>query len=373
MTADDRSGVVVVGAGIAGSAVALALAERGARVRLFDRDWPGVGATGASAGMLAPQYESGEGSPAFRFGVQNRAAYPDFVRRLEELSGWPVGYRRSGMLVANRDAHEEERARGDAGWQRAAGQQASILASRTARELHGWVASDVSSYLWLADEAQVDAQRLATALADAVRGAGVTLHAGQRVRALLSNGEEVEGIRIESGETVDARRVVLAAGAWSPRIDGLPRPLPLRPVRGQMLRLLPPEAPPRPLVADHRGHYLVPRENGTLLVGSTMEEVGYDDSVTEEARSLLAEGAAELMPALADARVVESWAGLRPLSEDGLPILGPDPELRGLFYATGHGRNGILFAPLTGHVLADLILDGASRIAWEEFSVERFG
>lgn len=365
------SETLIIGGGIVGCAVALALADRNAPVRLLDRDQPGVGATGASAGMLAPQYESEAGSAAFRFGIQSRAAWPGFVRRLEELSDWPVGYRKSGMLVANRTVEEEEGARSAVAWQREALQEASVVDPAHAGELHSWVSREMRSYLWLPAEAQVDAQRVAVALGDAVRGAGVTLQLGRGVKEILSWNGKVEGIRLDDGETLGARRVVLAAGAWSPRVQGLPRELPLRPVRGQILRLLPDDPSPWPLVADHQGHYLVPRENGTVLMGSTMEEVGYDDSVTQEGRTLLAERAAELVPPLADARVVESWAGLRPITADRLPVLGPDPKMEGLFHATGHGRNGILFAPLTGRILADLILDGESSVEWDAFSVRR--
>ena len=139
-----------------------------------------------------------------------------------------------------------------------------------------------------------------------------------------------------------------------------------------MLRLLPSEPLPWTLVCSHDGRYLVPRVNGTVLVGSTMEEVGFVDQVTEEGTALLAEAAASLIPALSEARIVESWAGLRPMSADRWPILGPDPEMEGLFYAAGHGRNGILFAPLVGRAVADLILTGTTEVDWKPFGVRRF-
>lgn len=364
--------VVVVGGGIAGSAVAIELAGRGAAVLLIERNQPGTGATGAAAGMLAPQYETTEPDAAFRFGVACKEAYPAFVERIQTLAAWDVGFRGDGMLVANRTAAEAEEARKALAFQRAAGLTGEIVSCDDARRVHGAVATDVDSWLWLPDEAQVDTQRLAVALADAVQAAGVTLVRSAEVTALDSAGGRVTGVRLSDGRGIDASNVVIAAGAWSRRIEGLPRDLPVRPVRGQILRLLPAEPLPWTLVCDHDGRYLVPRVNGTLLVGSTMEDAGYEDRVTEAGRELLASAAASLVPRLEETRIVESWAGLRPLSADGWPVLGPDPDVEGLFYATGHGRNGILFAPLTGRAVAELALKGDTDVRWEAFAIRRF-
>ncbi len=365
--------VVVVGGGIAGSAVAIELAARGVAVTLIERDQPGTGATGASAGMLAPQYETAEPDAAFRFGVACKEAYPAFIERIQALAAWDVGFRSDGMLVANRTASEAEDAARTLALQRAVGLTGEILSCDDARRVHRAVSADIHSWLWLPHEAQVDTQRLAVALADAVQAAGVTLVRGLEVTALDSEGGRVTGVRLSDGRGMDAPIVVIAAGAWSRRIGGLPRDLPVRPVRGQILRLLPVEPLPWTLVCDHDGRYLVPRVNNNILVGSTMEDAGYDDRVTEDGRELLASAAASLIPALEETRIVESWAGLRPLSADGRPVLGPDPDVDGLFYATGHGRNGILFAPLTGRAVAELVLTGTTDVRWEAFGIERFG
>jgi len=364
--------VVVIGGGIAGSAVAIELADRGAGVRLIERNQPGTGATGASAGMLTPQYEATEPDAVFRFGVACMAAYPAFVERIQALASWDVGFRTDGMLVANRTAAEAEEARRALDFQRDAGLTGGILSPEEARRVHGSVATDVHSWLWLPEAAQVDTQRLAVALADAVQAAGVTLVRHVEVTAIASGGGRVAGVRLSDGSELDAAVVVIAAGAWSRAIDGLPRELPVRPVRGQILRLLPAEPLPWTLVCDHQGRYLVPRVNRTVLVGSTMEDVGFDDNVTEEGRDLLASAAASLIPALGDTRIIESWAGLRPLSADSGPVLGPDPDMEGLFYATGCGRNGITFAPLTGRAVAELALTGTTVVRWEEFGIQRF-
>ena len=298
--------------------------------------------------------------------------WPEFVRRLESLTDWPVVHREDGMLVANRTLEEEEGALEALAWQKEAGLPGEILSPGEARGLHSGVSLNFPSYTWLPREAQVDIQRLAVALADAVRGEGGKVMAGKAVAGLLSEGGRVVGTALEDGTRVAADRVVLAAGAWSPLLSGLPREVPVVPVRGQMVRLLPEEPSPWPLLTDHQGRYLVPRENGTLLVGSTMEEVGYDESVTEEGRAGLMEVALELFPTLEEARLVERWAGLRPMTPDTGPVLGPEPDLEGLFYATGYGRNGILFAPLAARAVADLVVDGRSSVDWEPFSVTRF-
>lgn len=363
--------VLVVGGGIIGCSVALELAERGAYVTVLEANEPGTGATGASAGMIAPQYETTDPGPLFRFGAESRRAWPAFGRRLEELSGWAVDFRQDGMLVANHTEEEDAGARRAAGWQRDQGHAAEVLDLTDARRIHGGVSGDPVSWLWLPDEAQVNAQLLASGLASAVAGTAAELRVGHRVAGITRRDGRLRGIRTRDGGEADADVVVLAAGAWSSRLDGLPRTLAVRPVRGQILRLRPASAVPWPLVADHQGHYVVPRRNDAVLAGSTMEEASFDDSVTEQGREEIAERACSLVPGLAEAEIVESWAGLRPISADGLPVLGPDPDLDGLFYATGHGRNGILLAPLTARVVADLVVEGRSPVAWRPFSARR--
>ncbi len=364
--------VIVIGGGIAGTSVAVELALRGASVTLLERGQPGEGATGASGGMLAPQYEAHGPDAAFRFAVACKEAWPPFLERLERLADWEMGFRTDGMLVANLTEAEEEGALADLAFQAGLGLPGEVLPVEEARRIHPEVSGEVRSWLWLPREAQVDAQRLAVALADAAQGAGVRLVPGAEVVAVGSRGGRVAGVRLAGGEEMGGDAVVLAAGSWSGTVDGLPREIPLRPIRGQMLRLRPREPLPWTMVCSHDGRYLVPRVNGTLLMGSTMEDVGFDDGVTEEGRTLLARAAAALVPALAEATVVEAWAGLRPISADLRPILGPDPELEGLFYATGHGRNGVLYAPLTGRAVADLVLGGSTQVMGEVFGIGRF-
>ena len=364
--------VVIIGGGIAGCAVAIELLTRGSVVTVVDRERPGRGATGASAGMLTPQYESPGPTPDFRLGVQSRLAWPGFAERLERLCGTELVHRTDGMLVANRDAEEEDAAHATLRYHHEVGLQGEVVTPAEARKVHPGVARDAPSWLWLPDEGQIDVQRLADALGTGVRAAGGDVVTGVAVERIESAASRVKGVRLTEGTVLHSDLVVVAAGAWSDQVGGLPRSLPVRPVRGQMVRLRPADPLPWTLVADHGGHYVVPRMNGTVLVGSTMEDIGFDATATVEARETLFTAGRALIPDLSGAEVVEHWCGFRPISSDGAPILGPDPDIEGLFYATGAGRRGILLAPLIGRIVADLAITGATSAEWTDFSVTRF-
>lgn len=351
--------VVVVGGGMAGVATALALVERGAAVNLVEAGRTAAAATGASAGMLAPQYESPGPGPLYHLGVRGRSMWPEFARRLSELAGRELDIRWDGMLVANLSGAEEDDARASIRWQTEAGQRAELVSPADAAGLQPALSSGIRSWLWLPDEGQVDAQQLVDVFDAALRAADLRYLPGARVRELRAERGEVTGVVLDDGRTLSADRVVLAAGAWSPGIDGVPRELPVRPVRGQMLRF--PSGPSlERLVSNHHGRYIVPRGDGSILAGSTMEEAGFDRSITEQGRDAILETCRELVPELGGPVPSEHWAGLRPLTPDRHPILGADPDLDGLFYATGHGRNGILLGPVTGEVVADLVMEGAT-------------
>lgn len=362
--------VLVVGGGIAGSTVALSLVDRGAGVALVDRPTAGA-ATSASAGMLAAQWEVSEPDALFRLGRRGRELHPGFAERVEALSGEGPGLSRGGMLVANRDADEERAARDTARRQRREGLRARIVDPSDATELQPGLAPSAVSWLWLADEGWLDAQRLAAALPPALAGAGVELVDGTVERVRI-DGAAATGVELRSGVTVAARRVVLACGAWTGRLNGLPRRVPVRPVRGQLLQYAGRNVELSRIVSGHGGRYVVPRPDGSVIAGSTMEDAGFEPRVTEAGRRSIRAAAKELVPALAEADVIDAWAGLRPVTPDGLPILGPDPEVEGLFYATGYGRNGILVAPAAAELVADLVTGRKPEIDWRPFALERF-
>lgn len=337
---------------MAGVSTALALWSRGAAVTLVDSGPPAHAATGASAGMLAPQYESPGEGPLYRAGVSGRAAWPAFARRLSELAGEELAVERTGMLVANFTDREEVEARQAVDWQRATGQAAEILSPGEAGELQDGLGTDAASWLWLPNEAHVDAQRLVNVFAAALRATSIRVLIGTPVREVAVSGGAAAGAVLEDGRRLSADRVVLAAGAWT---GGLAH-LPVRPLRGQMLRLPPGPLPLRRLVATHHGRYMVPRGDGSVLAGSTMEETGFDRSITEAGAAAIRHSCQRLVPAIMARKPVEQWADLRPVSSDGLPLLGPDPEVAGLFHVTGAGRNGILLGPLFGEIMAELVL-----------------
>lgn len=364
--------VVVVGGGIAGATVALELVDRDAAVNVVDAERAGGAATGASAGMLAPQYESAGHTPLFDLAIEARSWWREYAPRLEAQSGRSLHVRWDGMLVANLDDDERADAEEDVRWQRAAGQPAEILDRQAALDIQPGLGPEPRSFLWLPDEGQVDSQALALALPDALAASHARTLTGVRVVEVLHHGGRVTGVRLADGRTLDADAVVLAAGAWTGEIDGLPRPLPVRPIRGHMVRFPRGSADLRPLLATHAGRYLVPRSDGSILAGSTMDDVGFDRSLSEEGLAAVRRSAAGLLAPLAFTEPVERWADLRPISADGFPVLGPDPDLDGLFYATGYGRNGILLGPLAGHLLAGLITGDDPARTIDAFSPSRF-
>lgn len=363
---------IVIGGGIAGFATALALWEHEAAVTVVEASRPGAEATGASAGMLAAQYEAGGAGPRLRLCLESRTRYPRFVERLEELSGHALQIRWDGLLVANLTAAEHRAAEDAVAWQRSLGLAAELIGPGEATGLQPGVATDLESYIWLPSEGQVDSQRLAAAMGDAIARTGIRLISGNRVAGILVEEGAADGVRMVDGRRLEGDAVVVAAGAWSDQLEGLPRRLPVRPVRGQMLRFSTGTLALRRIIASHAGRYVVPRTDETTLAGSTMEEVGFDRSITEEGLQGVHDAAARLVPALRNLRPLERWAGLRPISADGSPIIGPDPDLRGLFYATGYGRDGILMAPLAGAAVADLLVKGVSEIDWRPFGPGRF-
>jgi glycine oxidase len=362
--------VIVVGDGIAGSTVALALRRRGSPVTLIGGcEHPGA-ATPAAAGMIAPQYESAPSEPTFQLGLESRRRYPDFLDRLLEIAPGDVGLVAGGMLVANLDAAERERAIGAARAHRREGLEATVLDGEAGCQIEPAASPEVDSFLWLPCEARLDARRLAETLHRGVEAAEVRFEVGPAV-TVVRDGDSVAGVRLGAGDLVRGSAVVIAAGAWSADIDGLPHRLPVRPVRGQMLRLASEALPVGPVLADHAGRYLVPAGDGALA-GSTMEEAGFTVEVTESGVAAIRRAVRRLCPAADRSAVAESWSGLRPVSDDGAPIVGPEPELAGLFYATGYGRSGVLLAPLMAEAVADLALGREPDIAWRPLSIERF-
>jgi glycine oxidase len=327
---------------------------------VVDREQPPAGATRVAAGMLAPVGELAFGEPELlEMTLAAAAAYPAFIAELEAATGMATGYERRGALHVALDRDEAAELRRIHDLQRSLGLDAQWLPPRRCRELEPGLTPSFHGGVHAPDEAAVDPRALAAALLAALAAEGVEVRTGLEVAEALLDGEQVVGVRTTAGDELRAGAVVLAAGPWSGQAKWLPeraRP-PVRPVKGQIVELRPVDAetPCERIVASERV-YLVPRLDGRLIVGATVEEKGFDTAVTAGGVHELLREAYRLLPDVAEMELVEAMAGLRPGTPDNLPLIGPG-ALDGLVLATGHYRNGILLAPLTGEAISAL-LDG---------------
>ena len=337
-----------------GCAIAHSLARGGANVRVLERDRIGAHASGAAAGMLAPLGESPEQGVLAALGARSLALFPDEVAELREATGIDPALVASGLLRVCEDAEcdlyrERARALESLGgrW----------LERHELLEREPALAPHFAGALWSPREAHVDSLQLTRAYAAAAQRAGARFDVGVEVQGLLRAGERVVGVRTSAGDHA-ADCVVLCSGAWTRSAeDWLGVPLPIEPVKGQMLAL---HAAPLRLSALvwGTGAYLVPRENGWVRVGATVERVGFDARPTARGVAELLAGAVRLVPRLAEARFDTTWASLRPVTPDELPLVGPVASAPGVLLAAGHGRNGILLCPLTAQLVAGWILRG---------------
>jgi glycine oxidase len=366
--------VVIIGAGVVGLGIAWRLAGR-AIVTLFDRAKAGSGASYAAAGMLAACCEAEPGEQALvALGRESQKRWPAFADELLRVSGIDVELRREGTLVLALTADDQATIAHGLEFQRSLGLPLEWLSAAATRAREPRLAGKIAGALFSPEDHQVDNRKLAQALRIAAEAAGAEIREHRPVKEISVQGGQARGVVLEDGTTVTADIVVLAAGAWSRTIGGLPadRRPPVRPVKGQMLALrMDAAAPLLSHVLWAPGVYLVPRRDGRLIVGGTVEEKGFDDTITAGGLLTLLEAAWRAVPAVEELPVDEIWVGHRPGSRDDAPILGPGP-LDGLFYATGHHRNGILLAPVTADAMARLILDDVADPAIKPFGLERF-
>lgn len=360
--------VLIVGGGVIGCALARELAQRGVSVTLLERGEIGGEASGAAAGLLSPQAEADAPGPLFAAGIASRDLYGEWVRSLEEESGLSVGYRQTGVLRCALSEREDHRLLECQAWQRDAGlpvepREPVLLAAEIGAEL----SARVRRALFFPREAIVHCRSLMAALARSLPIRGVDVRTRTSARAFRLERDVCLGVETDSG-FFEAASVVDAAGAWA-GFDERPGFPPVRPVRGQIVALR--GESPIATVVQSEEVYLVPRPDGSLIAGATVEEAGFRNEVTAEGVEGLIAAARRLCPGLAAARFEEAWAGLRPGSPDGLPILG-ESGLRGLHLAAGHFRSGILLAPWTARLLADR-LTGEASDALRAFSITRFG
>jgi glycine oxidase len=363
-----RVDVAIVGAGIQGSSVALRLAQAGRSVAVLERAIPGAEASSAAGGILSPGVEAVEPGPFHALCRASLDRYEAFVREVEALSGMSVGYRALGTLeVALDDEHAKVLVARAEKMQRHR-LPVEVLDDAAVRRLEPALSPEARGALFFPDEAALDPRPLARAVYVSAARAGATFVTGQ-VKRIVVEGGRAAGVDHDRGR-IDAERVVLAAGSWSLLVEGHGLPAgAVRPVRGQIAIL--DTRPPLLSRVVFSGHgYVVPRADGRILVGSTMEEVGFEKAVTAGGLRHVLEIAIGIAPALAHAPVVETWSNFRPASPDGQPILGAG-TVPGLFYATGHTRNGILLAPITADAIAAAILGRPAPVDLAPFSPAR--
>jgi len=346
--------VVIVGGGVIGLTIARALALRGVRdVCLVERGRLGTEASWAAAGMLLPQVEADAADEFFNLACQSRDLYPAFAAALREETGIDVELDTTGTLYLALTEHDHEEIEKRYEWQAQAGFAVERLSGAEARELEPCISEATLGALRFPKDIQVENRRLLSALANSVTKLGVDIATQTIVDSITIAGNRVNGVQTSRG-AISCPTVVIAAGTWSSFIKNAPAPT-IEPIRGQMICL---EAKPqltRHVIYSPRG-YIVPRQDGRLLAGSTSEHAGFAKCVTAGGIAGILRNALEISPAITGLPLVDTWAGLRPRAADGLPVIGPCGEIDGLFCATGHYRNGILLAPLTGELISKAIV-----------------
>jgi glycine oxidase len=363
--------VVVVGAGVIGCAIARTAALGGLKVVVVERGTPGAEASSAAAGMLSPLAEARRPDPFLDLLLSARERYPGLAASLREETGVDVGYSGAGTLYLSLRAEDDAELEERFAWQSALGLQVERLTAGEARALEPRVNPAVRMALRFPGDHQVDNRELAAALWTSAARAGARFHLAAEAVAVLRDGGRAHGVELRDGLRITAGAVVIAGGAWAGQLEGLPRPLPVVPVHGQLLALEPVPGFFRHVVDSPRC-YLVPRAGGRVIAGATLEHLGFRKTVTPWGLRLLLEGAVEIAPALEHAPFGEAWAGLRPGTPDGRPILGRDPDVPNLLYATGHYRNGILLAPLTAEAVGALLLGVEPAVDIAPYAIGRF-
>jgi glycine oxidase len=366
---------LVVGGGIIGGAIAWELARRKLRVAVLDRQEPWREASWAAAGMLSPSPEPSESPALFPLAKASFDLYPAWVSEIESVAGGAPLVRREAAIELfmgpeaemERDVFLAEHLR--------LGLKTTALSLADAKKLEPTIGSNPGAAAWLTDEATTDPRALGHALFQALARRGVEIHSGTEITSLTIEKQRCTGV-IAAGREIAAGQVVVAAGCYSGLIEGIRPYAPVHPVRGQMVALRPLTAGPSRVLRSHRG-YVVPRPDGRIVAGSTLETDGYEKRITPSGQMKILIAAIELSPSLANAEIVETWSGLRPGTPDRLPIIGPvsgfgTPGPAGVTIATGHYRNGILLAPITARLVAESILGEALSLDIAPYSPLRF-
>jgi glycine oxidase len=359
--------VIVVGGGPVGTACARELALAGRRVLVLEQGREIGQAWRAAAGMLAPQIEAHEDDPLLELGLAGRELYAPLAEALRETTGIDIGLWREGIAWVAANESEAAELRSRCAWQRQQSHLSDWLDAGEVKARFPW-AGPTAGALWAPREGALEPAKLVSALmADAQRLGAALIQ--DMVTGIEQRGDRVVGV-VGRGGRYAAGEVILAGGAWTGAVDGVPRPLAVAPVRGQMAAFPWPAGARRAIVYGH-GSYLMARGD-EAIAGSTMEYVGFRPETTPAGLARIFAGATALCPMLTTAAVKRTWAGLRPVTADGLPIIGAEPRLAGLWYATGHGRNGILLAGITGVVVRQLVSGEPTLQDIDAFAPARF-
>jgi glycine oxidase len=361
--------VAIAGGGLIGGAVALELAQAGLSVALFEKGQPGREASWASAGILSPAPETPGMIPMVPLGKASMALYPGFAANVEEISGQSVGLRSFGTLDAlfSRDATRDLSTL--IALHHGLGLKAEPLRPEEARELEPALSPDVEAAALRPDEASIDNRALTQGVLRAAQERGAQIFPDHEVQAVWREGGRCAGLKLRE-QNVPAKWTIIAAGCFSANIDGVAAYAPVRPAKGQMVSLRADELKIERVLWSEKV-YVVPRNDGRILAGATVEYVGFDKHVTAGSVHKILSAAIELAPGLANARIEETWAGLRPDSPDHLPILGPT-DLDGLLIAAGHFRSGVLLTPITARLLREWITEQRVSVDWDRLNPMRF-
>ena len=359
----------IAGGGLIGSAIALELAQAGLSVAVFEKGEPGHEASWASAGILSPAPETQGMIPIVPLAKASVALYPEFVANVEGISGQIVGFRPFGTMDAlfSRDATRDLSTL--IALHHGLGLQAEPLRPEEARELEPALSPEVEAAALRPEEASIDNRALTQAVLHAAQKSGAEIFPDHAVQAIWREGSRCAGLKLRN-ENVSAKWTIITSGCFSANIEGVAAYAPVRPAKGQMVSLRADELKIRRVLWSEK-IYLVPRNDGRILAGATVEYVGFDKHVTAGAIEKILSDAIELAPGLANARIEETWAGLRPDSPDHLPIVGPT-DLEGLLIATGHFRSGVLLTPITARLIREWITEQRVSVDWERLSPMRF-
>lgn len=374
MTKDKEqiSEVLIIGGGIIGLSIARELHKKGLRkITILERNKIGKEASFAAAGMLAPHAETDKIDDFYHFCNESNKLYPNFAAELLDETGVDIELDRAGTLYLALNENDVREIRRRFQWQNSAKLSIEHLSAQETRKLEPFVSPDVLESLFFPNDWQVENRKLLYALQKYCELNGIKIIENGRAAGLLTENGKVVGVKTPSIDLC-AEKVISATGAWSAFIKAENLQMPeIKPIRGQMIAFQTAKRLFSKVIYSPRG-YIVPRADGRILVGATVEDVGFDKNITDAGIEFLRENAFEISPSLASLEIHEKWCGLRPFAPDGLPILGSFPHVENFFIATAHYRNGILLAPLTAKILAEKIVENKDSEYLSVFSPNRF-